>query len=178
MSVNVPFASGSDNVTGSMFEPSGTVQSRLYHDGVLLAEQPYQAVFATVPTSAPAQYRFEQDTERASDPWKTSIRTHSAWTFTSARPEEGTVVLLPLLQLDYAVDTDLEGDAEAGDEDVIGISAEHVANVVGGGRVLGATLDLSYDDGVTWQRVALERAHGGGWHADVRTRVEAPTSSR
>ena len=168
MAVNVPTSSGSDNVTGSMWEPAGTVTSRLYHDGVLLAESPYQAAVATVPTGAPAQYRFEQDTERASDPWKTSIRTRSAWTFTSARPEEGTVVHLPLLQLDYAVDTDLKGDVEVGETDVLGISAAHVPGVVGGGRVLGATLELSYDDGFTWQRVALERAHGGGWHADVR----------
>ena len=34
--------------------------------------------------------------------------------------------------------------------------------------MLGATLELSYDDGATWQRVSLKRAHGGGWNADVR----------
>jgi hypothetical protein len=169
MSVNVPFASGGDdNITGSIWEPGGTVQSRLYHDGVLLTEQPFQAVFATTPTAGPGEYRFEQDTQRPSDPWKTSIRTRSAWTFTSARPAEGTVVLLPLLQLDYEVDTDLTGDAKAGDRDVIGISAEHVDGVVGGGRVKGATLELSYDDGASWQRVKLERNRRGGWQAEVR----------
>ena len=168
MSVNVPFASGGDdNVTGSIWEPGATVRSRLYHDGALLAEQPYQAAFATTPTPGPAQYRFEQDTERPSDLWKTSIRTHSAWTFTSARPPEGTVVLLPLLQLDYELDTDLTGDVTT-EKDVIGVSAEHVVGVVGGGRVQGATLALSYDDGVTWQRVSLKRSGPAAWEAEVR----------
>lgn len=151
-----------------MFEPAGTVRSRLYHDGVLIGgEDPYQAVFAPAPTDAPAEYRFEQDTERAADPWKTSIRTHSAWTFRSQRSEGGEQALLPLLQLDYAVDTDLEGEAKAGKKDVISISAEHVADVVGGGRVVGAMYELSYDDGATWKRVWLKRARGGGWEADV-----------
>jgi hypothetical protein len=169
LSVNVPFASGGeDNVTGSIWEPAGTVQSRLYHDGELLSEQPFQAVFAMAPTTDAAEYRFEQDAQRPSDLWQTSISTHSAWTFTSARPPEGTIALLPLLQLDYDVDTDLTGDARAGHKDLIGISAEHVEGVVGGGRVKGATLSVSYDDGATWQRVKLERNPRGGWLAELR----------
>jgi hypothetical protein len=30
------------------------------------------------------------------------------------------------------------------------------------------TLQLSYDDGATWQRPTLERGPDGGWQAEVR----------
>jgi hypothetical protein len=115
-------------------------------------------------------YRFEEDTTRPSDPWKTSIRTHSAWTFKS---EQATgVVGLPLLQLDYEVDTDLAGDAAGGSRAVIGITPRHLAGAVGAGAINGATLEISYDDGGTWQPLTLTR-HSDTWEARVHFPKEA-----
>ena len=69
--------------------------------------QPYQAVFPFAPTPDLAEYRFVQDTTRPADPWRTSIRTHTAWTFQSQQTAWLQLDPLPLLQLDYAVATDL-----------------------------------------------------------------------
>jgi hypothetical protein len=164
MEVNMPTASG-NGVTGAMWEPAGTVVSRLYVGDELLDEQPFQAVWAVDLPDGAATYRFEQDTERGSEPWRTSVRTRSAWTFTSARPPDGVRQSLPLLQLDYAVEADLKGNARRG-SNVIGISAGHEDGAVGGGDVLGATLELSFDDGATWSPAALTPA-GDGWRASV-----------
>jgi subtilisin family serine protease len=167
MSVNVPFVSGGNRMTGHMWDGAGTVESRLYHGDELLAEQPFQAVFADAPTPELAEYRFVQDATRPADPWRTAIRTHTAWTFESRRTAPLELDPLPLLQLDYAVDTDLKSNVEAGRPDVIGISAKHEPGAVGGGSVRGVTLALSYDDGATWKPLWLKRATSGGWQATV-----------
>jgi hypothetical protein len=167
MSVNVPFVSGGSRVTGHMWDGAGTVESRLYYGDDLLAEQPFQAVFADAPTPDLAEYRFVQDATRPADPWRTSIRTHTAWTFKSKRSAPLELDPLPLLQLDYDVDTDLQSNVEAGRPDVIGISAKHEPGAVGGGAVQGVTLALSYDDGATWRPLGLTRASSGGWRATV-----------
>ena len=167
MSVNVPFAAGGSRITGHMWDGAGTVVSRLYHGEALLAEQPFQAVFADAPTPELAEYRFVQDTTRPADPWRTSIRSHTAWTFRSKQTAPLELDPLPLLQLDYAVDTDLKSNVEAGRTGVIGISAKHETGAVGGGAVKGVTLALSYDDGATWRPLWLSRASSGGWKATV-----------
>ena len=167
MSVNVPFASGGSNVTGHMFDEQSTVMARLYHGDELLAEQPFQAVFAEAPTPELAEYRFVQDTTRPADPWRTAIKTHTAWTFRSKQTAPLELDPLPLLQLDYSVDTDIRSNVEAGRTGVIGISAKHEPGAVGGGAVRGVTLALSYDDGATWRPLWLSRASSGGWKATV-----------
>jgi hypothetical protein len=168
MSVNVPFAAGGDHlVTGHMWDGAGTVSSRLYHGDELLAEQPFQAVFADAPTPERAEYRFVQDTTRPSDPWRTSIRTHTSWTFQSRQTAPLELDPLPLLQLDYTVDTDLASNVEVGRPGVLVISAGHEPGAVGAGAVRGVTLALSYDDGATWKPLWLSRTSSGGWKATV-----------
>ena len=167
MSVNVPFASGGHDVTGHMYEETSTVTSRLYRGDELLAEQPYQAVFGFAPTPELAEYRFVQEATRPADPWRTSIRTHTTWTFQSRQTAPLVLDPLPLLQLDYTVDTDLQSNVATGRPEFIGISAEHAPGAVGGGAVRGVTLALSYDDGANWQPLALKGAASGGWKATV-----------
>jgi subtilisin family serine protease len=167
MSVNVPFAAGGSSITGHMWDGAGTVVARLYHGDDLLAEQPFQAVFAEAPTPELAEYRFVQDATRPADPWRTSIRTHTAWTFQSRQTAPLQLDPLPLLQLDYAVDADLASNVEAGRPGVIGISAAHEPGAVGAGAVQGVTLELSYDDGATWRLLGLTRTPSGGWKATV-----------
>ncbi|NES14714.1 MULTISPECIES: S8 family serine peptidase [Micromonospora] len=166
--VNVPPAGGDGGITGSVDDGVSTVTSRLYQNGTLVGrEQPYQAVQEEVPpTDGTAEYRFEQDTTRPADPWVTSTRTRTVWAFHSARPADRA--LLPLLQLDYRIDTDLTGAVRAGSQQKIGLAASHVDGAAGAGPVTGATLSVSYDDGATWQPVSLTAAGGGSWKATLR----------
>jgi hypothetical protein len=74
--------------------------------------------------------------------------------------------LLPLLQLDYGVATDLASGVDASKAGTLRVSAGHESGVLGGGAVQGVTLELSYDDGATWSRVQLA-AEGSGWKARI-----------
>ncbi|MEU7572186.1 S8 family serine peptidase [Micromonospora sp. NPDC049240] len=166
--VNVPPAGGDTDITGSIDDGVSTVRSRLYQNGKLIGrEQPAQAVQVAAPVaSGSADYRFEQETTRPADPWVTSTRTRSVWGFRATQADDR--VLLPLVQLDYGVDTDLTGSVRAGSHQKISLAASHVAGVVGAGKIAGATLSVSYDDGATWQPVRLTAAGAGTWNATLR----------
>jgi hypothetical protein len=58
------------------------------------------------------------------------------------------------------------GNAHPGRQRV-GLRASLLAAAVGTGRIVGATLDVSFDDGATWQPAQLSRA-GDGWSADFQ----------
>jgi hypothetical protein len=95
-------------------------------------------------------------------PYSTS--THTEWTFTSGEAENQP---LPLAQLDYGVDVDASGRAKrhsvfAVKPVVLGSSARQDA-------VVSVGLEVSYDDGATWQRLKLKESKGS-WE----TRLQAP----
>jgi subtilisin family serine protease len=163
VAVNVPPHSGDTDLTG--YDESAALKSRLYQNGVRVGrEQPSQAVQTSVPaTDGAAEYRFEQESSRPDGPWTGPTRTATAWTFRSAKPAEDVRVLLPLLQLDYRVDTDLTGSVKAGGQQKIGLTAGHVDGVTGAGKPTGGTLSVSYDDGASWQPVALTADGTGTW---------------
>ncbi|WP_350280381.1 S8 family serine peptidase [Kribbella sp. HUAS MG21] len=166
--VNVPTtSSGDQGVTGSMSDDESTVETRLFQNGTLVRKSSFQAVQTSVPvTSGWADYRFEMDTTRPAV-WGLGTKTSSAWDFRAQTAEAPDWVYLPLLQLDYHLATDLNGALRGGGWQRIGLSAFHVAGVAGAGKVKGATLEVSYDDGTTWRSVPLAR-QGGGWSVDVR----------
>ncbi|MBD3923280.1 S8 family serine peptidase [Nocardioides cavernae] len=165
--VNVPFAStGDDGVTGSM-EDGSTVVTRLYAGDDLIDESPFQAVQREVPaTDGWSDYRFEMDTTRP-DGWRLATRTSTVWDFRAQTSESGDWVNLPLLQLDYDLDTDLGGRLTGRTQEV-GLRAFQPPSVEGAGRVADATLEVSYDDGATWKRAELVREKVGAWSATVR----------
>ena len=166
--VNVPEASsGDEGVTGNMADEGSTIVSRLYQGDALINQAPYQAVQRSVPaTSGWATYRFEQDATRPG--WTHSTESHSAWTFRAETTETGDWAYLPLLQVDYHLDTDLSGALRGGSRSTLGLTAFHESDVTGAGAVTGGTLEVSYDDGATWTRVTLGKVRPGTWSADVR----------
>ena len=159
-------SSGDAGVTGNM-EDDSTVVSRLYANGTLIQETPFQAVQRSVPaTSGWTTYRFEQDNTRPRG--RTRSESHSAWTFRRETTETGDWAYLPLLQLDYHLDTDLSGALRGGKKERIGLTAFHAEDVLGAGTVKAATLEVSYDDGATWQRVSLKQTGDGSWFGEVK----------
>ena len=165
--VNVPEASSGDaGVTGNM-EDDSTIVSRLFANGTLINQSPFQAVQRSVPpTGGWTTYRFEQDATRPA--WTHSIESHTAWTFRAETTESDDYVYLPLLQLDYHLPTDLRGAVRGGHEQRFGLTAFHESDVTGAGSVTDGTLEVSYDDGATWKRVPLEQTGDGSWSGEVR----------
>lgn len=172
--VNVPTAStGVDGVTGGMGDEGSTVETRLYAQGRLVDEGPFQAIQTTVPSvDGWGDYRFEMDTTRPAA-WKLGTSTTSEWEFRARTTATDDWVNLPLLQLDYAFDADLTGSVRRGWQE-LGLSAELPPDVQGAGAVTRkATLEVSYDDGATWQQVELGSEGVGSWSGTVRIPARA-----
>lgn len=122
-------------------------------------------------------YRLVIDSERDAETWKTSTRTHSEWGFVSGALDEGTYQAdIPMLQLDYAVDTDLAGDVRAGRTTEIGLSSGTQEWLPGAVKANKASLSVSYDDGKHWSKVELRQKKTGEWTAKFRTPSKGATS--
>jgi subtilisin family serine protease len=100
-------------------------------------------------------------TDTALDPkvWGVGTTAHSVWEFRSGTTPTDKYTFLPLINLNYDIDTDLAGRVKAGTSVPVGISAEYVKGAAGTGALSGGTLQVSYDDGATWKSVSL---HGSG----------------
>lgn len=170
--VNVANASGPAGITGGFPWGETPVTSRLFHGDTLVRENTGQAVQTAVPVvEGPQTYRFEIDTDAAGDAHRYSTSTRTSWTFVAdladeAVPgEDGTP--LPLLQLDYDVDTALDGTVRAGAEVPFAVVPYTVPGAPRAGSVSGATLEVSYDGGSTWTAVKL-RKDGDRWETRLR----------
>ncbi|MEU8223638.1 S8 family serine peptidase [Kribbella sp. NPDC048915] len=109
-------------------------------------------------------YRLVVDTVGNPELTPYSTSTHTEWTFTSGEKENAP---LPLAQLDYDVDVDAAGRAKRNSvftvkPVVLGSSARQDA-------VVSVGLEVSYDDGATWQRLQLKERKGS-WE----TQLHAP----
>ena len=102
------------------------------------------------------------------EPPSHSTRSHSEWTFRAETTQTSDYVYLPLLQLDYHLDTDLSGALRGGQKTTLGLTAFHESDVTGAGTVTDGTLEVSYDDGATWQKLTLRKSGAGSWTAEVR----------
>ncbi|HEU4946707.1 MAG TPA: S8 family serine peptidase [Kribbella sp.] len=157
-------------------ERGGDPRSRLYRDGVLVAER--TSLEGVWPASAePAQYRLELDTARAQPWWQHSTRSHTAWGFRSSRPADGQQELLDLLQVDYDVETDLNGNVAAENPTEVGLKVypqtkpDSLADVT-------VRVWASHDEGTTWSPVAkVQPRADGSFFASVKHPHGAETVS-
>lgn len=110
---------------------------------------------------------YELDLRATRDPgfYKFSTSTHTMWQVVSKPVADPNLAeIMPVLQLDYQVSTDLSGNTRGGAQH-LGITPAHLAGAVGTGTIAGAILEVSFDDGTTWEKVKLTR-NGGTWVAD------------
>ncbi|WP_431962277.1 S8 family serine peptidase [Actinacidiphila sp. bgisy160] len=116
--------------------------------------------------AASGRYRLVTSTERTEGyPYSTATRTE--WGFSSATAGTDDPRVLPLLQLDYGIRTDAAGAARRDAE--LTVSASPLPDT-STGRVRTDAVEVSYDDGRTWHRLALRGADDGG----ARVRLDAP----
>ncbi|MDQ0797575.1 S8 family serine peptidase [Streptomyces sp. B1I3] len=114
-------------------------------------------------------YRTVLDVERPGDVFRLSTRTHSEWTFTSDTVDSDVFEPFSVLNLDYELESDLHGDVKA--DATQRIALEPVSMDLGTvpGKVTAVKLDVSYDDGTTWQKVTLSKGPGGSWAGSFKT---------
>nr|WSW65997.1 S8 family serine peptidase [Streptomyces sp. NBC_00995] len=167
-----PWTDGGAGHSGSMPDKeydTGTVT--VYQGDKLLDTSPGRAGYVGNLAAEELPYRLVLDASRDADTWKTSVRTHSEWTFLSGALDlQGPYQAdIPMLQLDYEVATDLAGDVKAGTWTEIGLSSttqEWLENAV---KATKAALSVSYDDGKSWSAVQLRKDSAGSWTARFKT---------
>jgi subtilisin family serine protease len=138
-------------------------RTALYRSGRLVAstDSQYLQTFR-LPASA-AEYRLSKVVRRSGVPLSTEVS--SDWTFTSARTADGSQRALDLLAVRYAPKLDAHNAALGGRTFSIPVSVERQA----GARpapVRRLLVDVSYDDGATWEPAVVRRS-GAGWTASV-----------
>jgi hypothetical protein len=149
--------------------------TRLYRDGVLAMTGilPF-AVYPMLPE--PATYRLESSLTKTAPSWPLSTRVDTSWTFRSDPNRPGQrppafedclpdpsvgCALLPLLFLNYDLPLALNETAPAGAAIPVAVRVSRQEHM-NAARGLTATLQVSYDDGATWQPAAPLRAGGQG----------------
>ena len=60
------------------------------------------------------------------------------------------------------MDTDINGNSIAGRTIKLGLSVAQIASATGNGKVDGAMLEISFDEGKTWKKVELVPDGNGG----------------
>ncbi|MER7946992.1 S8 family serine peptidase [Streptomyces sp. NPDC096079] len=146
-----------------------TQYTEVYVNGVRVDRKTSSGAYAWDAPAEEATYKVVTDTALDADRWRLGTKGHSEWTFRSAETPSDRITYLPLLNLGFDVDTDLNGDVRAGGRLPIGISAEHVKGAAGAGTIGTGTLEVSYDEGATWTKVALKKSsRGASWTGELR----------
>ncbi|MET7856318.1 S8 family serine peptidase [Streptomyces sp. NPDC005318] len=169
-SLNIPaWGDGGTRHTGYNYgdwkpTPSPLSQTvALYQGDTLIKSTDHQQLNGLAGTLRPERLPYRLVTETSQKTvFPTSTATRTEWGFTS----EYGWVNVPLIQLDYGVDTDITGAAAR--RTTLTLTASHMPGVTGAGTVDGATLQVSYDEGAHWTTAALRRTAGGKWTVDVR----------
>jgi subtilisin family serine protease len=127
----------------------------LYRNGRLVAENPYPGGVFTVPPGA-AQYRLEVRAEQVAA-LRLSTTVESVWTFNSAHLDKAAP--LPVIGLGIAASLNERNTATAGSFAVTPIIVSQQQGS-GAGQVTHLAVDVSYDDGATWQKAHVVHALG------------------
>ncbi|MFJ4908692.1 S8 family serine peptidase [Streptomyces sp. NPDC093249] len=143
--------------------------TEVYVDGVRVDRKMSSGAYAWDAPAEEATYKVVTDTKLDQERWRLATQGRGEWTFRSAETPQGRTTRLPMLNLGFDVDTDLNGDVRAGRTLPVGIFAEYVEGATGTGTIGGGTLEVSYDEGATWKKVTLKKSrHGAAWNGELR----------
>lgn len=166
------WASASDTMRLGGYLPWGETPSHLqvFQGDKLIHDNPVSGDMQWVEVPAgKLPYRAVLDVERPGDAFRLSTRTHTEWTFMSGTVESEFFERFSVLNLDYALESDLHGDVRADASQRITLKPVSMDSGTVPGTVRTVKLDVSYDDGATWQKVTLAKRAGGSWTGSFRT---------
>ncbi|MFJ4985338.1 S8 family serine peptidase [Streptomyces sp. NPDC088732] len=112
-------------------------------------------------------YRLVVDTRANAEFTPYSATTHTEWTFLSGTADDQA---LPLAQLDYTTDVDLDGRAKR--TSAFSVTPAVVGSDAAKDAVSSVRLDVSYDDGKSWQPQNMKE-NKGTW----QTQLHAPAGA-
>ncbi|MET8443049.1 S8 family serine peptidase [Streptomyces sp. NPDC004981] len=173
-----PWTDSGEGHSGSMPADEYDTTSFAFHQGdTLLKKGAGRAGYVWDLPAGKLPYRLVIDSERDAATWKTSTRTHTEWNFLSGALPDGTERAdIPLLQLDYEVDTDLAGDVRAGRTIEVGLASGTQAWLDGAVKATRASLSVSYDEGASWSAAELRKGSAGRWTAKLRAPAKGASS--
>ncbi|CAM5253973.1 S8 family serine peptidase [Streptomyces narbonensis] len=166
------WASASDNMRLGGYLPWGETPSHLqvFQGDTLIHDNPVSGDMQWVEVPAGnLPYRAVLDVERPADAFRLSTRTHTEWTYMSDTVDSDFFERFSVLNLDYSLATDLHGDVEADETQRIALNPVSMGSGTVPGTVTTVKLDVSYDDGATWQKVTVAKGAGGYWTGSFKT---------
>jgi subtilisin family serine protease len=137
--------------------------TKLYRNGELVGGSEYYNWTSDVPAEA-ADYRLESSVTGGFGGLSTQVK--SVFTFRSAHTDPKKATKLPLSAVRYTPTLDADNAAPAGKPFTIGVTVQRQPGAQAH-AVKTLTVDVSYDDGRTWQPATLKRAAGTTWTATV-----------
>ncbi|MFG1836921.1 S8 family serine peptidase [Micromonospora sp. NPDC049175] len=153
----VPLFSDRD-IRHAGFADTTSYTRQLFRDGKLVPS--IDGFDYEVPAAA-ANYRYSVTATRDAE---LSTRVQAEWTFRSEKSEQFTQ--LPVMAVRFAPALDGDNAAPAGRALRIPVTVQRQAGATPA-QVRSLTVEVSYDDGRTWQSASV-RESGAGWLADVR----------
>ncbi|WP_392873341.1 S8 family serine peptidase [Streptomyces sp. LN499] len=166
------WASASDNMRLGGYLPWGETPSHLqiFQGDTLIHDNPVSGdmQWEEVPAGN-LPYRAVLDVERPGDIFRLSTRTHTEWTFMSDTVDSDFFEPFSVLNLNYKLESDLHGDVKADATQKIALKPVSMDLGTVPGNVTRVKLDVSYDDGATWQKVTLAKGAHGYWTGSFRT---------
>ncbi|MEU4353128.1 S8 family peptidase [Streptomyces virginiae] len=166
------WASASDNMRLGGFLPWGETPTRLrvFQGDKLIHDNPNGTDMQWIEVPAGRlPYRAVLDAERPGEVFRLSTRTHTEWTFMSDTVDSEFFERFSVLNLNYRMETDLHGDVPAGTTRQIALKPVSMDLAAVPGTVTSVKLDVSYDDGATWQKVTLQKGADGYWTGSLKT---------
>ena len=145
------------------------MRTQVFQGDTLIHDNPWSAdmQWKEVP-AGDLPYRVVLDAERPADVFRLSTRTHTEWEFRSDTVTGSDYFEpFPVMQLEYRLPTDLHGDISAGSRQQIALRPTSSNSQALPGHFTQVTLDLSYDDGASWQKVTLTKGADGWWRATL-----------
>jgi hypothetical protein len=150
---------------GSNFAVSN--RAELYRGDELLKWGNAEYLPVTGLPAAREPYRVVLDNNRAAWTGPYSTRTRTEWTFTSAAGGDENAVVVPMIQLDYAVALDKAGRAAR--DARLTVTPSQLPGVTA--EVGKAEVEISYDDGRTWHKGSSLRAPRTASYVSLRVSV-------
>ncbi|GAB3179628.1 subtilisin family serine protease [Micromonospora palomenae] len=133
----------------------GSVQVSLYRNGVKIGDANGAPWVWEVPAEK-GDYRLAA-TFRSDPEFTLSTLVDAEWTFTSAHVGDGDLVKLPMTAIRYTPELDIDNRAPAGRLFRIPVSLDRQIGAAPG-QTRTLTVEASFDDGKTWQRLTVRRS--------------------